>query len=170
MKDCEFCIDLYYWLNILCLQIIFLCEWFEDIFLICQGISQCLLVQGQLLGVVGIMMFLLFYFVCYFWFGNVRELENVIEWVMFFVSEIFYEYGVDEYYLVCVLFELFEGQFQFRFWKELLCIKDLYVIGKIVQLCYIQEMLDSCQGSFDEVVCWFGISWIMLWWWFCLVC
>ncbi|WP_237756422.1 sigma 54-interacting transcriptional regulator, partial [Pseudomonas aeruginosa] len=47
MKDREFRTDLYYRLNILRLQTTPLRERPEDIPLICQGISQRLLVQGQ---------------------------------------------------------------------------------------------------------------------------
>ncbi|MFX5611255.1 hypothetical protein ABTD85_22750, partial [Acinetobacter baumannii] len=80
--------DLYYRLNILRLQTTPLRERPEDIPLICQGISQRLLVQGQPPGAAGITTLLLPYLVRHSWPGNVRELENVIERAMLSASEI----------------------------------------------------------------------------------
>ncbi|MBN0481317.1 propionate catabolism operon regulatory protein PrpR, partial [Pseudomonas aeruginosa] len=97
----------------------------EDIPLICQGISQRLLVQGQPPGAAGITTLLLPYLVRHSWPGNVRELENVIERAMLSASEIFHEHGVDEHYLARVLPELFEGQPQPRSRKEPSRTKDL---------------------------------------------
>ncbi|WP_279636760.1 helix-turn-helix domain-containing protein, partial [Pseudomonas aeruginosa] len=94
---------------------------------------------------------------------NVRELENVIERAMLSASEIFHEHGVDEHYLARVLPELFEGQPQPRSRKEPSRTKDLHAIGKTAQLRYIQETLDSCQGSLDEAARRLGISRTTLW-------
>ncbi len=135
----------------------------EDIPLICQGISQRLLVQGQPPGAAGITTLLLPYLVRHSWPGNVRELENVIERAMLSASEIFHEHGVDEHYLARVLPELFEGQPQPRSRKEPSRTKDLHAIGKTAQLRYIQETLDSCQGSLDEAARRLGISRTTLW-------
>ncbi|WP_132587169.1 propionate catabolism operon regulatory protein PrpR [Pseudomonas aeruginosa] len=163
MKDREFRTDLYYRLNILRLQTTPLRERPEDIPLICQGISQRLLVQGQPPGAAGITTLLLPYLVRHSWPGNVRELENVIERAMLSASEIFHEHGVDEHYLARVLPELFEGQPQPRSRKEPSRTKDLHAIGKTAQLRYIQETLDSCQGSLDEAARRLGISRTTLW-------
>lgn len=122
------------------------------------GISQRLLVQGQPPGSAGITTLLLPYLVRHSWPGNVRELENVIERAMLSASEIFHEHGVDEHYLARVLPELFEGQPQPRSRKEPSRTKDLHAIGKTAQLRYIQETLDSCQGSLDEAARRLGIS------------
>lgn len=163
MKDREFRTDLYYRLNILRLQTTPLRERPEDIPLICQGISQRLLVQGQPPGAAGITTLLLPYLVRHSWPGNVRELENVVERAMLSASEIFHEHGVDEHYLARVLPELFEGQPQPRSRKEPSRTKDLHAIGKTAQLRYIQETLDSCQGSLDEAARRLGISRTTLW-------
>ncbi len=163
MKDREFRTVLYYRLNILRLQTTPLRERPEDIPLICQGISQRLLVQGQPPGAAGITTLLLPYLVRHCWPGNVRELENVVERAMLSASEIFHEHGVDEHYLARVLPELFEGQPQPSSRKEPSRTKDLHAIGKTAQLRYIQETLDSCQGSLDEAARRLGISRTTLW-------
>ncbi|MDC7827404.1 propionate catabolism operon regulatory protein PrpR [Pseudomonas sp. BLCC-B13] len=163
MKQGEFRTDLYYRLNILRLQTTPLRERPEDIPLICRGISQRLLVQGQPLGAAAITEALLPYLLRYTWPGNVRELENVIERAMLSAHEIFHGHSVDEQYLARVLPELWDSPHQPAPQRERPRIKDLHTVGKTAQLQHIQETLDSCQGSLDEAARRLGISRTTLW-------
>ncbi|MCY1275405.1 Anaerobic nitric oxide reductase transcription regulator NorR [compost metagenome] len=162
MEDGEFRTDLYYRLNILRLQTTPLRERPEDIALICQGISQRLLVQGQPPGATEVPRALLPYLTRYAWPGNVRELENVIERAMLSARELLGKQGVDEGYLARVLPELCDlalPAVRARPPRE----SDLHSVGKAAQLRHVQETLDNCQGNLDEAARQLGISRTTLW-------
>ncbi|AZD02395.1 MULTISPECIES: propionate catabolism operon regulatory protein PrpR [Pseudomonas] len=163
MEDGEFRTDLYYRLNILRLQTTPLRERPEDIALICQGISQRLLVQGQPPGAAEIPTALLPYLTRYAWPGNVRELENVIERAMLSARELLGEHGVNEPYLARVLPELGESLPPSPARKKSPRETDLHTIGKAAQLRHVRETLDSCQGNLDEAARRLGISRTTLW-------
>ena len=163
MDDGDFRSDLYYRLNILRLQTTPLRERPEDIALICRGISQRLLVQGQPPGAADILTALLPYLSHYAWPGNVRELENVIERAMLSARELLHDDGLDEHYLARVLPELFESPAQKPAPKASSPESDLHMIGKTAQLRHVQETLDSCQGNLDEAARRLGISRTTLW-------
>ncbi len=163
MEDGEFRTDLYYRLNILRLQTTPLRERPEDIALICQGISQRLLVQGQPPGAAEIPTALLPYLTRYAWPGNVRELENVTERAMLSARELLGEHGVNEAYLARVLPELGENLSPSPARKKSPRETDLQTIGKAAQLRHVQETLDSCQGNLDEAARRLGISRTTLW-------
>ncbi|AZD15938.1 propionate catabolism operon regulatory protein PrpR [Pseudomonas chlororaphis] len=163
MEDGEFRTDLYYRLNILRLQTTPLRERPEDIALICQGISQRLLVQGQPPGAAEIPAALLPYLTRYAWPGNVRELENVIERAMLSARELLGKHGVNEPYLARVLPELCESLSLSPARKKSPRETDLHTIGKAAQLRHVQETLDSCQGNLDEAARRLGISRTTLW-------
>ncbi|WP_085705775.1 MULTISPECIES: propionate catabolism operon regulatory protein PrpR [Pseudomonas] len=162
IQDGDFRTDLYYRLNILRLQTTPLRERPEDIALICRGISQRLLVQGQPPGAAEVPGALLPYLARYGWPGNVRELENVIERAMLSACELLGEHGVNEQYLARVLPELCESvapTSRARPSRE----SDLHSIGKAAQLRHVQETLDNCQGNLDEAARVLGISRTTLW-------
>ncbi|WP_409260916.1 propionate catabolism operon regulatory protein PrpR [Pseudomonas putida] len=165
MEDGAFRTDLYYRLNILRLQTTPLRERQEDIALICRGISQRLLVQGQPPGAADIVIALQPYLVRHVWPGNVRELENVIERAMLSAGELLHEQGLDEQYLTRVLPELCEApqpqQPPAR--KTPSRETDLNMVGRAAQLRHIQETLESCQGNLDEAARRLGISRTTLW-------
>ncbi|WP_236233483.1 propionate catabolism operon regulatory protein PrpR [Pseudomonas tohonis] len=164
IKEREFRTDLYYRLNILRLQTTPLRERPEDIPMICRGISQRLLAQGQPTGAAAITEALQPYLLRHAWPGNVRELENVIERAMLSANEILQEHGVDERYLARVLPELQEGLTQPTPQKQRPRTKeDLYTIGKTAQLQHIQQTLEICQGNLDEAARRLGISRTTLW-------
>ncbi|MFK3789141.1 MULTISPECIES: sigma-54-dependent Fis family transcriptional regulator [Pseudomonas] len=163
MNDGDFRSDLYYRLNILRLQTTPLRERPEDIALICRGISQRLLVQGQPPGAAEIPTALLPYLTRYAWPGNVRELENVIERAMLSARELLSEQGLDEYYLIRVLPELCEGSPLPQVRKKSPRDTDLHRVGKAAQLRHVQETLESCQGNLDEAAHRLGISRTTLW-------
>jgi propionate catabolism operon transcriptional regulator len=134
----------------------------EDIALICRGISQRLLVQGQPPGSAQVPSALLPYLTRYGWPGNVRELENVIERAMLSARELLGEHGVDEQYLARVLPELSDsvpptGR------PRTLRASDLNSVGKAAQLRHVQETLENCQGNLDEAARQLGISRTTLW-------
>ncbi|MBO9549405.1 propionate catabolism operon regulatory protein PrpR [Pseudomonas sp.] len=162
MEEGDFRTDLFYRLNILRLQTTPLRERPEDIALICRGISQRLLVQGQPPGAAQVPSALLPYLTRYGWPGNVRELENVIERAMLSARELLGEHGVDEQYLARVLPELSDsvpptGR------PRTLRASDLNSVGKAAQLRHVQETLDNCQGNLDEAARQLGISRTTLW-------
>lgn len=163
MDDGDFRSDLYYRLNILRLQTTPLRERPEDIALICRGISQRLLVQGQPPGAADIPAALLAHLNRYAWPGNVRELENVIERAMLSARELLHDDGLDEHYLARVLPELREGPPLTPAPKASSRESDLHRIGKTAQLRHVQETLDSCQGNLDEAARRLGISRTTLW-------
>ncbi|WP_085640998.1 MULTISPECIES: propionate catabolism operon regulatory protein PrpR [unclassified Pseudomonas] len=163
MDEGDFRSDLYYRLNILRLQTTPLRERPEDIALICRGISQRLLVQGQPLGAADIPAALLPHLSRYAWPGNVRELENVIERAMLSARELLHDHGLDEQYLARVLPELCEGPALTPAPKTSSRESDLQMIGKAAQLRHVQETLDSCQGNLDEAARRLGISRTTLW-------
>lgn len=163
MNDGDFRSDLYYRLNILRLQTTPLRERPEDIALICRGISQRLLVQGQPPGAAEIPAALLPYLTRYAWPGNVRELENVIERAMLSARELLREQKLDEHYLARVLPELCEGSPLPQVRKKSPRDTDLHSVGKAAQLRHVQETLESCQGNLDEAARRLGISRTTLW-------
>ncbi|UBM27067.1 sigma 54-interacting transcriptional regulator [Pseudomonas sp. p1(2021b)] len=165
MEDGAFRTDLYYRLNILRLQTTPLRERPEDIALICRGISQRLLVQGQPPGAADIVIALQPYLVRHVWPGNVRELENVIERAMLSAGELLREHGLDEQYLARVLPELCEAQQpqQPPARKTPSRETDLNMVGRAAQLRHVQETLESCQGNLDEAARRLGISRTTLW-------
>lgn len=163
IKAGEFRTDLYYRLNILRLQTTPLRERPEDIPLICRGISQRLLVQGQVMGAAAVADALLPYFLRYSWPGNVRELENVIERAMLSANEILHGQDVDEPYLARVLPELSVSHIQPAPHREVPSQGDLHSIGKTAQLQYITETLENCQGNLDEAARLLGVSRTTLW-------
>ncbi|WP_144173077.1 propionate catabolism operon regulatory protein PrpR [Pseudomonas sp. Kh13] len=163
MDDGDFRTDLYYRLNILRLQTTPLRERPEDIALICTGISQRLLVQGQPAGAAEIPAALLPYLERYTWPGNVRELENVIERAMLSARELLSEHRVDEQYLARVLPELSEGPSLSPGRKKTSRETDLHTIGKAAQLRHVKETLESCHGNLDEAARRLGISRTTLW-------
>ncbi|POA48302.1 propionate catabolism operon regulatory protein PrpR [Pseudomonas sp. MPR-ANC1] len=163
IQEREFRTDLYYRLNILRLQTTPLRERPEDIPLICRGISQRLLPQGQPRAAAATLDALLPYLLRHSWPGNVRELENVIERAMLSTDEIFRDYGVDEQYLAHVLPELWEGLSPPTAQQKPPRSNDLQAIGKTAQLQHIQATLESCQGNLDEAARRLGISRTTLW-------
>ncbi|WP_047286513.1 sigma-54-dependent Fis family transcriptional regulator [Pseudomonas protegens] len=163
MEQGEFRTDLYYRLNILRLQTTALRDRPEDIALICQGISQRLLVQGQPAAAADIPAALLPYLERYSWPGNVRELENVIERAMLSARELVGERGLNEHYLARVLPELCEDRPVSPARKPAPREADLHTIGKAAQLRHVQQTLDSCQGNLDEAARRLGISRTTLW-------
>ncbi|MFG0422005.1 sigma 54-interacting transcriptional regulator, partial [Pseudomonas sp. zjy_8] len=163
MDDGDFRTDLYFRLNILRLQTTPLRERPEDIALICRGISQRLLVQGQPPGAADIPAALLPYLERYAWPGNVRELENVIERAMLSARELLEEHRVNEQYLARVLPELCEGPPPSPARKKSSGETDLHTIGKVAQLRHVKETLESCHGNLDEAARRLGISRTTLW-------
>jgi propionate catabolism operon transcriptional regulator len=163
MDDGDFRTDLYYRLNILRLQTTPLRERPEDIALICAGISQRLLAQGQPAGAAEIPAALLPYLERYAWPGNVRELENVIERAMLSARELLQGHRVDEQYLARVLPELCEGPAPSPARKKSSHETDLHTIGKTAQLRHVKETLENCHGNLDEAARRLGISRTTLW-------
>lgn len=162
MEAGAFRTDLYYRLNILRLQTTPLRERPEDIALLCRGISQRLLVQGQPPGAADIPSALLAYLTRYAWPGNVRELENVIERAMLSARELLGEHGVDARYLARVLPELGEGAPPADRTRPAR-VSGLHNVGKAAQLRHVQETLANCQGNLDEAARQLGISRTTLW-------
>ncbi|WP_338805523.1 propionate catabolism operon regulatory protein PrpR [Pseudomonas chlororaphis] len=163
MDEGTFRTDLYYRLNILRLQTTPLRERPEDIALICRGISQRLLVQGQPPGAAQVVTALLPYLVRHTWPGNVRELENIIERAMLSARELLNNKVVNEEYLARVLPELCASPPSTHTRETSPPETALRTVGKAAQLHHVQQTLENCQGNMDEAARRLGISRTTLW-------
>ena len=162
VQDAQFREDLYYRLNILTVHLPPLSDRFEDIPTIAAHLFKCALRRLQSMRKTqDLLPILLPQFQRYSWPGNVREMENIIERIVVFYSDLEPTETIEAAQLRAIVPELFQPESAPPYAASK--THGLKSVNRANELSHIQNTIDECGGNLTVACKRLGIARTTLW-------